>query len=74
MKDQTKDCDVLDLSEDSLSKDDTSKVCKELTLTKDIKSFLLAMTQMTECPLLYQEMEHPFLAPDKQTYERDAIS
>ena len=74
MKDRTKDCDVLDLSEDSLSKDDTSKVCKELTLTKDIKSFLLAMTQMTECPMLYQEMEHPFLAPDKQTYERDAIS
>ena len=74
MKDRTKDFDVLDLSEDSLSKDYMSEDCKELTLTKEIKQFSTIVIEMTQCPMLLQEMQHPFLAPDKQTYERDAIS
>ena len=74
LKDPMKDIDVLDLSEDSISKDSMSEDCKELTLTKDIKSFLLTVTEMTQCTMLLQEMQYPSLAPNKHMYERDAIS
>ena len=50
MKDRTKDFDVLDLSEDSLSKDYTSEDCKELTLTKKHQIFFINSNRDVSMP------------------------